>query len=92
MADVYCHFVVMLADFIACRLMELFLLWVWVADGIATVLCNTSSHICGRWYLPMFLLRDGSLTLMNRASLIALVKVLVLPSNYAEVVDISFMT
>ena len=28
----------------------------------------------GRWYLPMFLFRDGSLTLMNRASLIALVR------------------
>ena len=30
--------------------------------------------MCGRWYLPMFLFRDGSLTLMNRASLIALVR------------------
>ena len=30
--------------------------------------------MCGRWYLPIFLLRDGSLTLMNRASLIALVR------------------
>ena len=28
----------------------------------------------GRWYLPMFLFRDGSLTLMNRASLIAPVR------------------
>ena len=35
---------------------------------------RTSSHIWGRWYLPMFLFRDGSLTLMNRASLIALVR------------------
>ena len=59
------------------------LLWVWVADGIAIgqsfscnldVLYNTSSHMCGWWYLPIFLLRDGSLTLMNRASLIALVR------------------
>ena len=38
------------------------------------VLCRTSSHIWGRWYLPIFLFRDGSLTLMNRASLIALVR------------------
>ena len=30
--------------------------------------------MCGRWYLPIFLCRDGSLTLMNRASLIALVR------------------
>ena len=22
--------------------------------------------MCGRWYLPMFLFRNGSLTLMNR--------------------------
>ena len=49
-----------------------------VADGKATgsiyfnlsseVLTRTSSQTCGRWYLPTFLLRDGSLTLMYRAS------------------------
>ena len=38
------------------------------------VVFKTSSHMWGRWYLPMFLFRDGSLTLMNRASFIALVK------------------
>ena len=38
------------------------------------VLCRTSCHTWGKWYLPMFLFRDGSLTLMNRASLIALVR------------------
>ena len=38
------------------------------------VLCRTSSHMWGRWYLPMFLFRNGSLTLMNRASFIALVR------------------
>ena len=37
-------------------------------------LCRTSSHMWGRWYLPIFLFRDGSLTLMNRVSLIALVR------------------
>ena len=54
-----------------------------LADGIALVndysfssemLNRTSSQICGRWYLPMFLLRDGSLTLINRASLMVLVR------------------
>ena len=30
--------------------------------------------MCGRWCLPIFLFRHGSLTLMNRASLIALVR------------------
>ena len=30
------------------------------------------SHIHGRWYLPMFLLRNGVLTLMYSASFIAL--------------------
>ena len=60
-----------------------------VADGIATrvslfyfifyfslsseMLARTSSHKCGRWYLPTFLFRDGSLTLMYIASLIALI-------------------
>ena len=38
------------------------------------VLFRTSSHMWGRWYLPIFLFRDGSLTLMNRASFIDLVK------------------
>ena len=27
------------------------------------VFTSTSSHMCDSWYLPMFLLRDGSLTL-----------------------------
>ena len=35
---------------------------------------RTSSHICGRWYLPIFLFRDGLLTLMYRASFIALLR------------------
>ena len=38
------------------------------------MLNRTSSHICGRWYLPTFLLRDGLLTLMYRASFIALLR------------------
>ena len=55
-----------------------------VADGIATgldyfnfssgVLSRTSSHMCGRWCLPIFLLRDGLLTLMNNASFIHLLR------------------
>ena len=36
-------------------------------------LTSTSSQICGSWYLPIFLLRDGSLTLISIASLIVLV-------------------
>ena len=35
-------------------------------------LTNTSSHMCGSWYLPMFLFRDGSFTLINIASLMVL--------------------
>ena len=38
------------------------------------MLSRTSCHICGRWYLPMFLLRDGLLTLMYYASFIALLR------------------
>ena len=38
------------------------------------MLNRTSSHICGRWYLPMFLFRDGLLTLMYRTSFIALLR------------------
>ena len=38
------------------------------------VLNRTSSHICGRWNLPTFLLMDGLLTLINNASCIALLR------------------
>ena len=58
--------------------------YIQVADGIATgsdyfslhsgVLSIASSLMCGRWYLPMFLLRDGLLTLMNNASFIHLLR------------------
>ena len=50
-----------------------------VVDGITTgsylslssmLFIRTSSHTCGRWYLPMFLFRDGLLTLMNIDSFI----------------------
>ena len=49
-----------------------------VADGHylrwkAGVPCRTSSHMWGTWNLPIFLLRDGSLTLMNIVSLMVLV-------------------
>ena len=38
------------------------------------VLNRTSTHIWGRWYLPMFLFRDGLLTLMYKASLMVLMR------------------
>ena len=40
------------------------------------ILNRTSSHICGRWYLPTFLLRDGSLALMYITSFMALLRFL----------------
>ena len=52
-----------------------------VVDGITTgsylslssmLFIGTSSHTCGRWYLPMFLFKDGLLTLMNIDSFISL--------------------
>ena len=52
-----------------------------VVDGITTgsylslssmLFIRTSSHTCGRWYLPMFLFRDGLLTVMNIDSFISL--------------------
>ena len=30
----------------------------------SVMLTRTSSHMCGRWYLPMFLFRDGLFLLM----------------------------
>ena len=38
----------------------------------SVLLTRTSSHMWGRWYLPMFLFRDELLTLMNIDSLISL--------------------
>ena len=38
------------------------------------IMCRTSSHMWGRCYLLIFLFRDGSLTLMNRAFLNALMR------------------
>ena len=43
----------------------------WNSHRVRVILCSevlsrTLSHMCGRWYLPMFLFRDGLLTLMNR--------------------------
>ena len=39
------------------------------------MLHKASSHMWGSWYLPMFLLRFGSLTLINMASLMVLLMV-----------------
>ena len=55
-----------------------------MADGMATgsyflnlisgMLNRTSSHMCGRWYFPIFLLRDGLLTLRYKAPLMVLMR------------------
>ena len=50
-------------------------------------LTGTSSQTCGRWYLPTFLLRDGSLTLMYRASFIVLIWFKSSPPNNFEIID-----
>ena len=55
-------------------------------------LTSTSSHMCGSWYLPIFLFRDGSLTLINMASLMAPGNTLALPAHYAEIVQRKFIT
>ena len=55
-------------------------------------LTNTSSHICGSWYLPIFLFRDGLSTLISMASLMVLVMLWVFPAHYAEIVQGHFMT
>ena len=56
------------------------------------MLNRTSSHTCGRWNLPMFLFRDGLLTLINNASFIALLRVLVLPPHYTKIINGDIMT
>ena len=52
---------------------------------------NTSSHMCGSWYLPTCLLRHGSLTLMKMASLMDLAKFWSSSSHNVDVsMDISW--
>ena len=60
-----------LADVIARWQMEWPLYYVIFSSGM---LSRTSSHICGRWYLPTFLLRDRSLALMYIASFMAVLR------------------
>ena len=55
--------ITLLADVIAMGLYFIF---------SSVVLTRTSSHIWGRWYLPMFLFRDGLLTLIYIDSFINL--------------------
>ena len=61
---------------------------IWIGSD---VLSRTSSHMCGRCYLPMFLFRDGSLTLMNIASLTDLAS-LVLHPHSDEILNSCGMT
>ena len=73
-----------------------------VADVITTVsiyfnfssemLSRTSSQMCGRWYFPMFLLRDGLLALMYRASFMALKRFWVPSPQYGKIVNSDIMT
>ena len=52
---------------------------------------RTSSQICGRWYLPIFLFRDGLLTLIY-SLLDGPHEVLVLSSQYGEIINGYIMT
>ena len=55
-------------------------------------LTSTSSQICGSWYLPIFLLRDGSLTLNQHSLSDCSSHALVIPAHNAEIVQGHFMT
>ena len=69
-------FVIMVHDVIEPRwilgVIRALILWGCYLSLSSGDLTNTSSHICGRWYLPIFLFRDGSLTLISIASLMDL--------------------
>ena len=52
---------------------------------------RTLSQMCGRLYLPIFLLRIGLLTLMYIFSFMTLVKIVPLPSYYLEVFHCCFV-
>ena len=47
----------------------------WIYFNLRSEMFNrTSSHMWGRWYLPMFLLRNGLFTIMYITPLLALIK------------------
>ena len=51
------------------------------------MLSRTSFQTCSRWYLPMFLFRDGLFTLTYRASFMSLVKFLSSLPNMEKIVN-----
>ena len=51
------------------------------------ILNRISSQMCGRWYLPMFLFRDGLLTLIYKALFDGSHEVLVLSPQYGKIVN-----
>ena len=53
------------------------------------MLNRTSSQMCGRWYLPMFLFRDGLFALMYKASFMVLKR---LWSSLPKMVKLSIVT
>ena len=48
------------------------ILWALSLNFSSGDLTSTSSYMCGSWYLPIFLFRDGSFTLINSACLMIL--------------------
>ena len=46
------------------------MLWAFIYLNLSSGdLTNTSSHMCGSWYFPIFLFREGLFILINIASL-----------------------
>ena len=75
------EYVVDVKPFVAKMLIWLCLLvWAIIVDRVfyssscSGVLTRTSFHVCGRWYLSMFLFRDGSLTLIKMTTSIDLIR------------------
>ena len=62
-----------------------------ISDVILVIWPGTSSQMCGSWNLPMFLLRDGSFTLMNIVSLMFTGNTIVLPSHNTKIIQGYFM-
>ena len=99
MSDVFeahfIHFVIMVHDVIKpCGVIG------WPGPGvkgcylslISGIFTNTPSHICGSWYLPIFLFRNGSLALISIDVFDGSGMTLVLPANYAEILQRKVLT
>ena len=56
------------------------------------LLIRTSSHTCGRWYLPIFFVKGWIIDLDEHRFFYQSGEVVFLPSHYTKIVDVGIVT